>query len=74
MYNKVSKFHFNPLISNREKNSPKKIHFSMRLGSLILSRRSAQNCALGSRRDGGRYLSRGQHDTRVGAKFVDNYI
>ena len=34
MYNKVSKFHFNPLTSFRDTNFQKKVHFSMCLGSM----------------------------------------
>ena len=34
MYNKVSKFHFNPLTSFRDENSQEKIHISVCLGSI----------------------------------------
>ena len=34
MYNKVSKFYFNPLTSFRDKTCQKKVHFSVCLGSI----------------------------------------
>ena len=34
VYDKVSKFHFNPFTSFRDKNPPNKVHFSVCLGSI----------------------------------------
>ena len=52
MYNKVSKFHSNPLTRYGDKNFQKKVHFSMCLGSIILKSHNRGNFGVASLNSG----------------------